>query len=99
MGPGNYEYAILNNIVTTKEGDYVTILEYIEQNIDKSPYKSVSTDVIYIKKILGSEFRNRGADTIYQSLKIILEKYNIRVNRSLKSKDGRPIDTITLSRF
>ena len=81
MRPSKYEDALLNNIVTTEDGEYVSILEWIEQKI--STNKEFTVDMAYMKKILGPEFRKKNDDSIGVSLRGILEKYNIDMRRKL----------------
>lgn len=79
--PSKYEDALLNNIVTTEDGEYVSILEWIEQKIRTN--KEFTVDMKYMKKILGPEFRKKNDDAIGVSLRSILEKYNIDLRRKL----------------
>lgn len=88
--PSIYEDAILNNIVTTKDGEYVSILEWIEQNINTN--KEFVVDMAYMKRILGPKFIKINTDAIGVSLRNTLTKYNIDVRR--KSHNGNMILTM-----
>ena len=79
-----YERALMNNLVTTEDGEYLTILEWLGQNISKD--KEFTVDVGYMKKILGPEFNKKKDDVISISIRTILEKYNIRVRRTTQGK-------------
>lgn len=72
------ELALINSLVTTEDGEYLTILEWIEQKI--SINKIFTVDTVYMKKILGPEFLNTQDYTIYDSLKPILKKHNIVIS-------------------
>ena len=74
-----YEEALINNIVTTDNGDYINILEWINQNINTD--REFTVDIEYIKKILGPEFINKKDNVIFGSVKTILRKYNINARR------------------
>ena len=82
-----YEHALINNIITTEEGEYVSILEWIVQKINTSPDKNVMVDVAYMKKILGPEFRKKDENVVCSSLRHILMKYDVIVRRSFNN-DG-----------
>lgn len=87
--PSIYEYALLNNIVTTEDGEYVSILEWIEQNINAN--KEFMVNMAYMKKILGPKFTKTNDDAVGISLRNILTKYNIDLRRKLH------IDGMTLT--
>lgn len=77
--PSIYEDAILNNIVTAEDGEYVSILEWIEQNINTN--KEFVVNMAYMKNILGPKFIKINIDAIGVSLRNTLAKYNIDVRR------------------
>lgn len=84
-----YEKALIDNLVTTEDGEYSSILGWLEQNISKN--KEFTVDVGYIKKILGPEFNKKKDDVISISLRNILEKYNIGVRRTTQGNVRRLI--------
>lgn len=83
MRPSLYEHALINNIITTEEGEYVSILEWIEQKINTSHQKEFIVNLSYMKKVLGPEFINKNDDTVRVSIRNTLQKYDIRVTSAL----------------
>ena len=83
---GHYENALINNIVTTENGDYVSILEWIKQHIGTN--REFTIDVSYMKKILGQEFVKKSDDTFCVSIRNTLKKYDIIVKRQMQ-QDGK----------
>ena len=83
MIPSIYEYALVNNIITTEKGEYVSILEWIEQKININTYKEITVDIIYMKKILGPDFKDKSDETIRTSLRRTLKKFNIDLRTAL----------------
>jgi hypothetical protein len=84
---GTYEHAIIYNLITTEEGEYVNILEWIEQKINASHRKEFIVNISYMKKVLGPEFVKKNDNAVYTSLTNTFKKYNISVTRAL-CKDG-----------
>ena len=80
-----YEQALINNIVTTEDGDYVSILEWIKENIGTN--RKFTIDVSYMKKILGQEFVKKSDNTLCVSLRHILKKYDVILKRKIQ-QDG-----------
>jgi len=74
-----YEDALLNNIVTTEDGEFVTILEWVEQMTTVN--KEFTVDMEYMKKILGPEFSNRNDDTVGTALRSSFKKHGIDMRR------------------
>jgi hypothetical protein len=87
MGLGIYDHALIDNLITTEEGEYVSILEWIEQEINKSSQKKFITNISYMKKVLGPEFIKKTDDAVRVSIRYTLQKYNIRV-ASVLCDDG-----------
>ena len=83
MRPSIYEHALINNIITTEDGEYVSILEWIEQKINTNPYKEVTVDIVYMKKILGPDFENKSDEAIRTSLRNTLKKFDIDLRTAL----------------
>ena len=79
---GIYEEALINNIVTTEDGDYVSILEWIQQKIDTD--RELTIDIAYMKKILGPEFGKKNDDAFRVSVRRILKKYDIFLKSKLQ---------------
>ncbi len=80
---GIYEYALINNIITTEDGEHVSILEWIEQKINTNPYKEVTVDIVYMKKILGPDFEDKSDEAIRTSLRRAFKKFNIDLRTAL----------------
>lgn len=76
-----YIDALTNNMVTTDDGNTVSILEWIRQEIDKSPKKLSIVDTKYFKTILGPSFKDANHTAIYMSIRDALKKYNINTRR------------------
>ncbi len=87
MALGIYDYALIDNLITTEEGEYVSILEWIEQKINTSPQKEFIVNISYMKKILGPEFIKKNDDAVRISLRNTFQKHNIRMNSAL-CEDG-----------
>ncbi len=84
---GIYNRALIDNLVTTEEGEYVNILEWIEQNINASPQKKFIVKISCMKKVLGPEFIKKNDGAVYMSIRSIFLKYNIIVARTV-CEDG-----------
>lgn len=95
---GIYEDAIINNIVTTDNGDYLTILEWIEQNIREDPSKKFEVETEKIKTLLGQEFKEKGDTAIISTIRRILSKYGIIIKSKLHN-DGVKIKIILTMSF
>ena len=85
-----YEHALINNLMIAEDGEYVSILEWVHRNIDKSPNKEVVVNMTYMKKILGPKFANNSQSTIYGPLHRAFIKYGINM-KIRKCDDGLKI--------
>ena len=52
MPPALYKHILNNNMTVTEDGEYVSLLQWIQQQIDKSPDKTIRMKIIDIKKLL-----------------------------------------------
>ena len=75
---GIYEDALINNMVTTEDGEYISILEWAQQKINTSSDKELIVNVSYMKKILGPEFKDESHDAICVSIHQTFKKYGTR---------------------
>lgn len=87
MALGIYDNALIDNLITTEEGEYVGILEWIEQKINTNHQKKFIVNLSYMKKVLGPEFIKKSDDTVCMSLRNTFQKHNIRMTSAL-CKDG-----------
>jgi hypothetical protein len=87
MALGIYDHALIDNLITTEEGEYVSILEWIEQKINASPQKEFIVNLSYMKKVLGPEFIKKNDGAVYMSLRNTFQKYNISVTSAV-CEDG-----------
>lgn len=85
MALGIYDHALIDNLITTEEGEYVSILEWIEQKI--SPQKEFIVNLSYMKKVLGPEFIKKSDDAVRISLRNTFQKHNIIMTSAL-CEDG-----------
>lgn len=74
-----YENALITNMITTKDGEYLNILEWIKQETNTG--RKLTVDISYMRNILGPEFKKKNDDTIYFSLRNILKKHDIIVSQ------------------
>lgn len=84
---GIYKYTLNNNLTTTEDGEYVSILQWIQQQIDKSPDNTIRMKIVDIKKVLGPEFENKRDYVILEGLKRALINYGIDVRCRTYKKD------------
>lgn len=87
MAPGIYDHALIDNLITTEEGEYICILEWIEQKINANPQNEFIVNLSYMKKVLGPEFMKKSDDAVSMSLRNTFQKHNIRMTSALY-KDG-----------
>jgi hypothetical protein len=84
---GIYGHAFIDNLITTEEGEYVSILEWIEQKINMSTQKELIVNLSYMKKVLGPEFIKKNDEAVRVSIRNTLQKHKIRMTSAL-CKDG-----------
>lgn len=87
MALGIYDHALIDNLITTEEGEYVSILEWIEQKINTNRQKKFIVNLSYMKKVLGPEFIKKSDDAIRMSLRNTFQKHNIRMTGAV-CEDG-----------
>lgn len=82
---------LTNNIITTEDGEYVSLLQWIQQQIDASPDKTIRMKFTDVKKALGPEFENKRYFVIWEGLKRALLHYGIDVRSGRYKKDESQI--------
>lgn len=84
---GIYKYMLNNNMITTEDGEYVSILQWIQQQIDISHDNTIRMKIVDIKKALGPEFENKRDCVVWEGLKRALINYGIDVRSRTYKKD------------
>lgn len=87
MPPALYKHILNNNMTITEDGEYISILSWIQQQIDASPDKTIRMKIVDIKKALGPEFENKRDYVIWEGLKRALINYGIDVRCRTYKKD------------
>ena len=81
----------LAKIMETKDGIDISILMWIQQQIDASPDNTIRMKFADVKKALGPEFDNKSYPVIVEGLKRALLNYGIDVRSRTYKKDNSQI--------
>ena len=86
-----YKEALAKIIEHTQDGRDISILMWIQQQIDASPDKTIRMKFADIKKALGPEFENKRDFVIFEGLRRALTNYGIDVRSRTYKKDESQI--------
>lgn len=87
MPPTLYKHILNDNMTVTEDGEYISILQWIQRQIDASSDNTIRMKIADIKKALGPEFENKRDYVIYEGLKRALIYYGIDVRSRTYKKD------------
>lgn len=91
MPPFLYKHVLNDTMITTEDGEYVSLLQWIQQQIDISPDKTIRMKYADVKKVLGPEFENKTYYVVWEGLRHALLSYGIDVKSRTYKKDDSQV--------
>jgi hypothetical protein len=97
--PSSYKHALNDNMTATEDGGYISILQWIQRQIDTSPDKTIRMKITDIKKALYPEFENKKDYVIYKGIRHALLHYGIYVRRKIHKRDYSQVLIMSLRQY